>query len=92
MSNASYTSGLTPQVSMVTFLDDSVEITYMLETDVRDGGKAVLAHQLILANRHRQYRDGIEALREAAQDLVADVLGDWVHKEPYKPGSDDEDD
>ena len=47
----------------------------MQPTDVRDRGKVVQAHQIQINRRHKQYRDGLEALVEAADDLLRDVLG-----------------
>jgi len=91
VSNASYSDGTEVAISSIDIAEDSISIQYMRSDDVRDRGKVVLAHRIEIDRRHKQYRDGIETLVEAAEDLVRDVLGDWAHKEPYVPTSDDDD-
>lgn len=91
MSNASYTDGTEVVISSIDIGEDTISIQYMQPTDVRDRGKVVQAHQIQINRRHKQYRDGLEALVEAADDLLRDVLGDWPHKEPYVPTGPDDD-
>ena len=91
MSNASYTDGAEVAISSIDISDDAISIQYMTPGDVRDKGKVVQAHQIQINRRHKQYRDGMETLVEAAEDLLRDVLGDWEHKEPYVPSDPDDD-
>lgn len=92
MSNASYASGIEVAISAIAIDEDVVSISYMMPTDVRDRGKVVQVHQIQVDRRHKQYRDGVSELVEAAEDLLRDMLGDWDEKEPYTPVRDDDDD
>lgn len=91
MSNASYTDGTEVAISSIDISEDRISIQFMQPSDVRDRGKVVQAHQIEIDRRHKQYRDGMDTLVEAAEDLLRDVLGDWPHKEPYVPSEPDDD-
>lgn len=91
MSNASYTDSTEVAISSIDISEDRISIQFMQPGDVRDRGKVVQAHQIEIDRRHKQYRDGMDALVEAAEDLLRDVLSDWPHKEPYVPSGPDDD-
>lgn len=90
MSGASYTNDTEPAISGLVFIEGGVEITYMLPTDVRDRGRIVQAHQITITGK--TYRDGVNALKEAADDLLKDVLEDWPGMEEFKPAEPEDDD
>jgi hypothetical protein len=91
VSNASYSDSTEVAISSIDITEEAISIQYMTPGDVRDKGKVVQAHQITIDRRHKQYRDGMETLVEAAEDLLRDVIGDWPHKEPYVPSGPDDD-
>ncbi len=86
---ASYTNDMQPAISGIVFIEGGVEITWMSPDDVRDRGRIVQAHQITITGK--TYRDGLETLREAAEDLLKDVLEDWPGMEPARSPREDDD-
>lgn len=76
-------------IESIAFTGESVEIAYIrLPVDIRKNGLA-WRHQVSVP-AGSDYDDEIEALTEAAQALLADVLDDEDRAEPIEPMDEEE--
>lgn len=87
---SSYTDDRQVRLYAIGIDEREITLTFMLSDDVRDGGKVAQQRMIAVRRRHPQYRDEIEALVEAAEDLVRDITQDWADKEPMKPDEEDD--
>lgn len=80
------------RVRAVSWDAGEITIAYDIPTDLRDvAGQPVLRlSQLTVPVRHRAYDDDIDNLRQAARELVLDVLEDYEQAEPYTEPEDDD--
>jgi hypothetical protein len=81
-------------VRSVVFDGDAVEVQYMDESDVRLEGNVFITHQATIM-RGADHDDEIDAVENAAMDLLVDVLGDFARSLPFDASTmveDDEDD
>lgn len=79
------------QIVGIDFTPEGLGLGYMrVPKDVRKNG-LVWQHQ-VLVPHGSDYDDEIEALMDAAQALLADVLDDEDRAEPIDPPGDEEDD
>lgn len=63
---------------------DSISIEYMaIPDDVRHNGRVMQQHTLVVA-RHPEYQDEIDALEDAALELLRDALEDYQNTEPVQ--------
>jgi hypothetical protein len=74
---------------------DSIDLTYFDEDDVRVEGNVIMTHHLNVG-RHSNYDDEMDKLEAAAEDLLTDVLTDFVASPAYHfdggvPEDDDDD-
>jgi len=81
----------TTQLAAVEFLPEGVSLAYVrVPADIRKNG--LMWQHRVLVPHGSDYDDEIEALHDAAQALLADVLDDEDRAEPIDPPTDEEDD
>ncbi len=70
------------QIGGVEFDDDRIVITFMdPDQDIRNKGLVMQTHQIVVL-RSPAYADEIDALEEAAKELLEDAYGDFQDTDP----------
>jgi len=80
-------------VQEIHFSETQLQVVYLDVTEVRDiaGAPVVRTQTLVVPRGHPSFAEEIEALFDAAAELVDDVADDFFEAPPWQPENGDED-
>lgn len=83
---------MTVHVSNVSLTSEGIELTFMeLPGDLRGDGTLIQTRSIAVTNDSTMYADEVQAIRDAVEALVEELIEDWPTTPVYEPeNSDDE--